>query len=57
MVDNCHRNGKRIGVWIRSKDYQETDEFYNEMFKIGADFMCADIPLRAMEARSKFFSL
>jgi hypothetical protein len=26
------------------------------MFKIGIDFICADKPLRAMEAREKYFS-
>lgn len=51
VVDNCHAVGKSIGVWIRAKDFKETDEFYTEMFKIGADFICADLPLRAMAAR------
>ena len=56
VVEACHRRGKRIGVWIRAKDFKETDEFYNEMFKIGTDFICADFPLRAMEARAKFLA-
>ena len=53
VVEACHSRGKRIGVWIRAKDFKETEEFYHEMFRIGTDFICADMPLLAMEARSK----
>ena len=56
VVDSCHRKGLKIGVWIRVKDFTETEEFYEEMFKIGIDFMCADNPLKAMAARERFFS-
>jgi glycerophosphoryl diester phosphodiesterase len=57
VVDACHERGKRIGVWIRAKDFKETDEFYHEMFKIGVDFICADLPLRAMAARTVYFGV
>lgn len=46
----------KIGVWVRAKDFKECDEFYETMFKIGTDFICADSPLRAMEVRDKYFS-
>jgi|LauGreDrversion4_2_1035121.scaffolds.fasta_scaffold558851_1 glycerophosphoryl diester phosphodiesterase len=55
VVEACHRKNLRIGVWIRVKDFTETDEFYEEMFRIGTDFICADKPLRAMAAREKYF--
>ncbi len=54
VVEACHRKNRKVGVWIRVKDFQETDEFYEEMFKIGTDFICADHPLRAMASREKF---
>ena len=56
VVDHCHRKGMRIGVWVRAKDFKETEEFYDEMFKIGTDFICADQPLKCMASRSKFLS-
>ena len=42
-------------MWIRVKDFTETEEFYEEMFKIGTDFICADQPLKAMAARERFY--
>ncbi|TNV76407.1 hypothetical protein FGO68_gene13413 [Halteria grandinella] len=56
VVDAVHESGKKIGVWIRAKDYKETDEFYGEMFNLGVDFICADMPLRAMAAREEYFA-
>ena len=55
VVDTCHSKGLKVGVWIRAKDFQETEAFYYDMFNLGADFICADNPLKAMEARSKHF--
>jgi hypothetical protein len=34
--------GMKLGVWIRAKDYKESDEFYMQMFSYGVDFICAD---------------
>jgi len=31
VVDNCRRKGKKVGVWIRTKDFHENDDFYNDM--------------------------
>jgi hypothetical protein len=28
VVDKVHSKGMKIGVWIRAKDFTETDEFY-----------------------------
>ena len=42
VVNNCHNKGLKIGVWVRAKDFKEDDEFYENMFKIGTDFICAD---------------
>jgi glycerophosphoryl diester phosphodiesterase len=55
VVEKCHRKGMRIGVWVRAKDYQENEEFYEQMFQIGTDFICADQPLKAMASREKYF--
>lgn len=55
VVDNCHRKGLKIGVWVRAKDFKEDDAFYEKMLKIGTDFICADHPHRAMEARKRYF--
>ena len=55
VVELCHGKGMIIGVWVRAKDFKECDEFYEHMFKIGTDFICADQPLQAMAARARYF--
>jgi glycerophosphoryl diester phosphodiesterase len=55
VIANCKRNHKKIGVWIRSADFEENEEFYQRMFSWGVDFICADKPLEAMATRSRYF--
>jgi len=52
VIANCRRNHKKIGVWIRSADFVENEEFYTRMFLWGVDFICADKPLDAIKHRS-----
>eukprot|EP00347_Sterkiella_histriomuscorum_P003717 403363216 len=54
VVANIKSKGMKLGVWIRAKDFTETEEFYENMFKFRVDFICADYPLKAMEARSRY---
>lgn len=54
VVANLKKAGKKIGVWIRAKDFIESEDFYEKMFKYDIDFICSDYPLRAMQARERF---
>ena len=54
VVENCHKKNMKIGVWVRAKDFKENDDFYENMLRIGTDFICTDFPLRAMEIRERF---
>lgn len=49
FVESCRMHGLKVGVWIRKRDFEENDTFYEEMLKIGVDFICSDYPIRAME--------
>ena len=43
-------------MWVRAKDFKETEEFYEQMFKIGTDFICADHPHKCMASRERFLA-
>lgn len=57
VVENCKRNHKKIGVWIRAADFVENEDFYIRAFKMGVNFICADKPHDAMETRKRHFKV
>lgn len=56
VVANVKAKGMKLGVWIRVKDFTETEQFYEDMFSKRVDFICADYPIKAMEARERYIS-
>ena len=56
VVDICHSNGKKVGVWIDRSVSSEDDAFYLNIFRMGVDFFCSDYPERVLEAYMKYTS-
>jgi hypothetical protein len=56
IVEMCHAKGMRVGVWVDTAVFAENSRFYNNMIKIGVDFLVTDYPLVAIEARDLQFS-
>ena len=54
VVKYCHQNGKKVGVWIDREYFTENEDFYHLILDMNVDFFCADFPLKAREARSKY---
>ncbi|CDW73445.1 glycerophosphoryl diester phosphodiesterase [Stylonychia lemnae] len=55
VVSQVKSKGLKLGVWIRAKDYTESEETYLQMLNYGIDFICADFPLKAMATRERYF--
>lgn len=51
VIRNCHRNGKKVGVWVDAATFKEDTAFYKRMMNMDVDFFCTDYPLEAMEVR------
>ena len=50
LVVRCKLKGLKVGVWVRDKDFEESNEFYKRMSDIGVDFICSDYPIAARTA-------
>ena len=44
VVDNCHAQGKKVGVWVDRSVHAESEEFYRLLFSMKVDFFCTDYP-------------
>lgn len=44
IVDFVKSKGLKIGVWVRARDFSESEDFYLNMFELGVDFICSDFP-------------
>ena len=55
IVDNCHRAGQRVGVWINREVARETEELYDMVLRLGVDTLCSDFPVLAREFRDKWY--
>lgn len=44
VVQLCKEKGLKVGVWIRTKDFTESEDFYLQMMEYGVDFICSDFP-------------
>ena len=53
VIQNCHARGKIVGLWVNKQAFQENLQYYEEVMRSGADFICTDYPLEAMAVRSK----
>lgn len=45
VIRNCHKNGKKVGVWIDASIFKENNDFYRKMMDMEVDFFCTDYPL------------
>jgi len=52
VIEECHKNGKKVGIWIDAASFKECSIFYRKMMDMNVDFFCTDYPLLAMETRS-----
>lgn len=52
VVENCHRNGKTVGVWVNAEVFTENDEYYRMAIEMGVDIICTDYPLEANRVRA-----
>lgn len=44
IVQNCHRAGKKVGIWIDKKYDEENEDLYGRFLRMGVDFICTDYP-------------
>lgn len=51
VIQNCHKNGKLVGVWINREVFDENDNFYQDLIDMGVDFLCTDFPQKADSVR------
>jgi len=54
VVKNCHKNGKKVGVWVDAPTFKEDANFYKKLMDMEVDFFCTDYPLEAMESRNQW---
>eukprot|EP00347_Sterkiella_histriomuscorum_P006964 403350767 len=54
VVDHCHRQGQKVGVWISKKIEIEGDELYLRLLKMGVDFICSDYPHLVKNSQDAF---
>jgi predicted peroxiredoxin len=57
VVKNCKEKGMKIGVWIRARDFKESNEFYKKAFSMGVNFLVSDYPVLAINARNLYESI
>lgn len=53
VIENCHRHGKTVGVWVNAEVFIENDEFYRNAIEMGVDIICTDYPLEANRVRAQ----
>ncbi|CDW84350.1 glycerophosphoryl diester phosphodiesterase [Stylonychia lemnae] len=57
VVDLCHMNGQKVGVWVSSKVEIESDVMYERLLKMGVDFVCSDYPLSVLAAQTRYHEI
>lgn len=56
IVNDVHRIGKTVGVWLSRGASTEDEELYDKVFGLNVDFIYLDKPLLGMNHRNLYYS-
>lgn len=53
VIVNCRNKGIKLGIWVSTKYFTESDSFYTDMLEKGVDYLIVDNPIRAREIKER----